>query len=414
MNILIVVDFGFPFGSGATSRAYSYAQGLRDNGARVKVLCVEPSDSRDTEPPRPPRGEYRGIDYAYTYGRTSRPRSRLARGVLKLAKWWLFFWAVLAWARELGGVDAMILYSRSVPWAAAARLASRAVTAPLIHEDCELPFVWSADTPRNRARRWAYEHIAFRWFDACLVISTFLQDYCARHLRAGARTLLVPLLVDVEEVEPLEPDEALEDVLAFCGSLDHPEVRGLLEAFAAMTDEFPQVKLRLIGGAKRAASREALLRLAEHLRILEQLELIGTVRREELFAHLRSARALVLPRPSGAFSRAGMPTKVGEYLATGRPVVLTANGDLPLYLEDGVDAYLVPPDDVSAFAGRLRDVLRDPEAASEVGRRGRETARARFDSTAHGARIIAFIAELQSRGRVGSATAAAAGGQGSP
>ena len=63
--------------------------------------------------------------------------------------------------------------------------------------------------------------------------------------------------------------------------------------------------------------------------------------REELFERLRTARVLALPRPAGSFSQAGLPTKVAEYLASGRPVVVTAVGDLPLYLRDGVDAYLV-------------------------------------------------------------------------
>ena len=42
-NVLIVGDFSFPYGTGASSRVFNYARGLQAAGARVKVICVEPT-----------------------------------------------------------------------------------------------------------------------------------------------------------------------------------------------------------------------------------------------------------------------------------------------------------------------------------------------------------------------------------
>ena len=89
---------------------------------------------------------------------------------------------------------------------------------------------------------------------------------------------------------------------------------------------------------------------------------------------------------------------MAEYLASGTPVVVTAVGDLPLYLRDGIDAYMVAPGDTEAFAARLRDALSDPRAA-QVGLQGRATAAEKFDPAVHGARIIEFIAALRGGGR---------------
>jgi len=96
----------------------------------------------------------------------------------------------------------MLVYSRSMPWIAIAWLLCRVCGATLLHEDCELPFVWDAETPAIRVKRWLYQHVAFRAFDGCLVISTYLEAYCRRYLRPGAGTLLVPILVDVAESGP--------------------------------------------------------------------------------------------------------------------------------------------------------------------------------------------------------------------
>ena len=48
---------------------------------------------------------------------------------------------------------------------------------------------------------------------------------------------------------------------------------------------------------------------------------------------------LVLARPDNIQAKGGFPTKLGEYLATGNPVVVTKVGEIPNYLIDGVNAF---------------------------------------------------------------------------
>jgi len=390
-----MVDFGFPHGSGGSSRAFSYARGLQAAGARVKVICVEPSGQGSVTLNKAARGDYRGVPFEYTYGRTTRPSSAAYRRVLKLAKWPRFMLAVRRWASDVGGLDAMLVYSRSLPWIAAAWLMCRLLGATLLHEDCELPFVWQAETTSVLVKRWLYHHVAFKAFDGCLVISTYLQAYCRPYLRRGAGTLLVPILVDAADVAPdIDEEPEPHDRLAYCGYMNHPEVEAVLAAFARLADDFPGLSLQLIGGSLRPEAIPALLAGIQKLGLAARVELAGRVDRDDLFTLLRGARILMLPRASAPFSRAGLPTKVGEYLATGRPVVVSAVGDLPLYLTDGVDAYLAESDDPSVFAERLRDALLHPAEAAQIGRRGRETAKRRFDPATHGVRILSFIADL--------------------
>jgi glycosyltransferase involved in cell wall biosynthesis len=85
-----------------------------------------------------------------------------------------------------------------------------------------------------------------------------------------------------------------------------------------------------------------------------------------------------------------MPTKLGEYLATGRPVVVTATGDIPKYLHDGVEAFVVEPGDVHSFSEALERALYNPVAA-EVGRAGQRLARREFDTVVHMRRLLETI-----------------------
>ncbi len=405
-NVVIMGDlFGFPHfaGSGASTRVRAYASGLRDNGARVKVLCVEPTEDRAAPVNTQVKGVVDGIDFEYTYGSTARPDPGMDRKLRKLTKYGRFLMAVRKRAAEGDGLDAVIVYSRRVTWIFTARVACWLTGAVLLHEDVERYLVWHRLNLRKRARRWFYEEVAFKAFDGCLAISSQLRGYCAAHLRRGAKAIIVPILVDVEEfTRDGDAADIPDDHMTYCGSLSHPQSVSVVEVFGAVADEHPGLRLRLIGGSQRPDAERDLRALAARLGVAERVTFAGKVPREELIRLLCSARVLVLPRSNEpraeSAAAAALPTKVGEYLAAGRPVVVSAAGDIPLYLTDGVDAFLAPPTDSAAFVERLRYVLSHAEEAEAVGRRGRETARRSFDPAVHAARILEFIEELQRPG----------------
>jgi len=107
--------------------------------------------------------------------------------------------------------------------------------------------------------------------------------------------------------------------------------------------------------------------------------------------YLQGAAVLVLARPSSVQAEYGFPTKLPEYLATGRPVLATRVGDIPRYLQDGVNAFLVEPDDVAAFAERLEYILAHPDEAREVGQRGRSLTMREFSNTFQAGRLASFF-----------------------
>jgi glycosyltransferase involved in cell wall biosynthesis len=59
-----------------------------------------------------------------------------------------------------------------------------------------------------------------------------------------------------------------------------------------------------------------------------------------------------------------------EAMACASPVVGTRVGGLTTTVRDGVTGYLVPEGDVMALAGRLADLLGDPDAGERLGREG--------------------------------------------
>lgn len=105
----------------------------------------------------------------------------------------------------------------------------------------------------------------------------------------------------------------------------------------------------------------------------------GRVPRSALESLMRGSLASVVP--SRWFEN--QPMTVLESMGAGVPVVATDLGGLPELVHDGVDGWLVAPDDPPALAVALREVANDPEQARSRGLLGRERMLRDFSASAH-------------------------------
>ena len=115
---------------------------------------------------------------------------------------------------------------------------------------------------------------------------------------------------------------------------------------------------------------------------------------ERVPAALTSADCMVLPRPSSRQALGGFPTKLGEYLASARPVITTTTGDIPRKLFDG-EAVFVPPDDVTALADAINWVANNRARARAVGYAGRLAAEREFAADRAANKLLSAIAEVR-------------------
>jgi glycosyltransferase involved in cell wall biosynthesis len=111
--------------------------------------------------------------------------------------------------------------------------------------------------------------------------------------------------------------------------------------------------------------------------------------------YLCGASLLVLSIPKSLQAQGGFPTKLGEYLVTGNPVVVTKVGEIEDYLTDGYDSYLAEADSVDSFSEKMIDALNNIEQSRMIGLKGKENALKNFNYLTQAESVIRFIESMK-------------------
>lgn len=224
-------------------------------------------------------------------------------------------------------------------------------------------------------------------------ISTRIRDFFKEK---GVRNAhVINMTVDSNRFTNLSKkvDDRYGKYIAYCGTVSNNKdgVDILIKSFSKIAPNHPDIKLVIIGKIPKKEEEQSNLKLIETLDLKDRIILTGEVEFTKMPQLLKNAEVLLLARPSGLQAEFGFPTKLGEYLLTENPVLITRVGDIPLFLKDSESAYIVEPNDVDAFANKLNWILENPDKASIVGPKGKEVALHNFNSTIESEKIINII-----------------------
>ncbi len=165
--------------------------------------------------------------------------------------------------------------------------------------------------------------------------------------------------------------------------------KGLLlipAALGLLKDEFPDLKVVLIGDGEERSALEA--EIARH-GVAGMIELRGWQTNVQVRQALVDARALLLP----SFAE-GLPVVIMEAFALGRPVISTFIAGIP-ELVDARCGWLAPAGDVRATAAAIRDALAaSPGQLSAMGAEARRRAVERHDVAESARRLKALFSRV--------------------
>lgn len=212
------------------------------------------------------------------------------------------------------------------------------------------------------------------------VISTPLKDYFVNMGVDENRIHIVNIIVDEKRFEGVIKESGVESYIAYCGAASNNKdgVDQLIQSFALVHKVFPLIKLYIIGNNPNKAQGYTNEQLVKDLEIDDVVVFTGSVSSEDIPQLLKNAMILVLDRPQNIQAQYGFPTKIGEYLLTGNPTVVTKVGDLSLFLKDKISTVFAEPDNPNDFSEKIIWCLSHYSEAQIIGMRGKEVAQKYF------------------------------------
>lgn len=225
-----------------------------------------------------------------------------------------------------------------------------------------------------------------------IVISKALKEYYTESGVKPDRIIVSNMTVDISRFDGLVKQNVPERYIAYCGGVSNHKdgVDTLIKAFAKVSQQFEDLMLFIIG--KFVLSEEEVYdkELVNSLGLKDKVRFTGMISSSEMPQMLKNAECLVLARPESKQAKYGFPTKLGEYLLTCNPVVVTEVGEIPLYLKDRVDAFLAKPGDVDEIASCIIEALTSSDA-KRIGLSGCEVAKKHFNSEIETKKVIDFF-----------------------
>lgn len=368
MTVFYFTNLSFPDGAMASgNRVVHLARCLIGKG--VKVVVFSPfADSGCAG-----RFENGGIEFrACCNGHKSGIRSQLMSSFLyPLRAYWQM--------RKLRDDETVIYsYTGNLVHEIWACLFSKWLKLPICREGCEFPYTILSHAPKSM--QWLETKFCMRFYAGVIAITKELENYYRKVTRPGCRVLRIPMTVDCDRFNGDFTSPFDFEYIAYTGAMNRKGggVDVLVRAFGILAEKHPSLHLVLIGKGSDKLRSDLLAMVLGDVRGRIHCLFTGAIPTDEMPCYIKNAKVLaMLPLPTvqqeGCF-----PTKLGEYLSSGVPAVVSKVGIPARLLADREQVYFVPPDDSETTASVVDEIIANYEQAKEVAVCGRALARGSF------------------------------------
>jgi glycosyltransferase involved in cell wall biosynthesis len=390
MSVVFFGDrFTFPEGNAATNRVYSYAKGCIENKTNAYVICFGNDYSENLS------GITSGIKYYNLYESKNVDKHVFSTFWCKFAKY-LKAPILLKRLNNKEKIIAIHLYTNRYLVELFVYLIARFIGSKITLERNEHPFQDFGHSIIERIKLRLVLGCEPRLFDGILCISNYLADFYRNKGFKEQQILIIPGTVDTDRFCPDTESPLHFEYIFYCGSLTilKDGVDILIKSYSEISEKYGELYLVLAGKGDTVEEETTIRRLVNDIGLGDKVIFLGQVSRNEIPRYIIHSKILALARPSSFIADAGFPSKLTEYLASGKPTVVTRVGEIPYYLKDNDTAFIVDPDSVYSFSRKLEFVLDNYEAALKVAERGKDLTQSVFNYNYQGKRLIEFLKGL--------------------
>lgn len=177
----------------------------------------------------------------------------------------------------------------------------------------------------------------------------------------------------------------------YCGNVVYfPVIDFILRSYKLFSNKGSDSKLYLI----LSGPQEGFIKvnqLIKELNLLADINIVSNLSHSELTFYYENALALLIPLRQKKQDTARFPHKIGEYLASGRPIITGNVGEVGHHFEHEVNAFLAAEYTPEAYSAIMEFIEQNLSFANKVGENGRQLGLAKFNYENYGELISNFL-----------------------
>lgn len=234
---------------------------------------------------------------------------------------------------------------------------------------------------KQKLKNYWFEKLALRNAKAFIAPTEFAGKLTNLLFKVrNKETKIIHYGLELQNFQNSSPEKYEKNVILYIGTLIRKKgVLELPEIFNNVRMEFPNAKLVLIGNDSfdiktNSDSTWQLMQNQFGKRDLENVEYLGKIPYAEVQNFIKKANVCVFPTFAETL---GMVTI--ESMAMQKAVVNSNIGWANELIDDGINGFLVHPENHDLFAEKIKDVLRNEVLALNIGKAAREKTEKSFD-----------------------------------
>ena len=395
-KLVIIGHLKYPSSDAPSNRTHAYAKGLAEIGHNVLVICT--GTPFTFQPDIPVSGTYEGVHYIYPIGQVKNRFLFIRKFKSAISPFVAVYFLKKLTKSSSGFV--LLEFCTSFLQEIIYRIYCWFNQIPVLREANEIPgYNKKQNSFSLKVELFLHKKFRTRLWDGVIVISGLLQKFYLQSgniSHSGLKMIKIPVLVDNTRFENKKNDLQIKGpYIAYVGNMNDVKdgIGDLIKAFKLAFKNLPDHRLVLAGPVSPGKKQE-FMKIAGFPHIRDRIVFTGLIDKKEVVDIISSASILALARRRTRQNDAGFPTKLGEYLATGNPVVVSRTGEIPGFLKDGVHAYLAEPGNPEDFAGKLSMAAINKKLARQIGENGRGLAETTFNYKNHSDRLNDFLSSL--------------------
>ena len=270
--------------------------------------------------------------------------------------------------------------------------------AKYIRELCELPYGTSEETAKKiKLRQFTLTNL-FPKCDGFIAISNALVALAKKYKRTDAKILKVPILVDFEKYCLTDKSSEVDVPYIFhSGTLYEQKdgILGMIEAFGIALRQIP-FTIRFISTGKMEDSphKEVIHELIKKYHLKDKILFTGYLSESELKDYLSKASLVIINKYDTQQNKYCFSTKLAEYLAASKPVIITRVGEAMNWLTDSKDAYIVETRQIDSLSEKIVEAFIDVQKRHAIAENGFNTCKNSFDYQNYSKQLIDFFTQI--------------------